>query len=108
MLFNIALGMVPELSKAQLRTAHKRMARSWGDLELTHGSEEAIKDRLIQEISNEATSADFKVNVLFADKGYEGEEAAQLWVSGGERPTRVVHLWKTKRKVHAFGWAEFR
>lgn len=104
-LFNKALKIVPELSTTQLDAAHKRMVQSWGDLPFLEGTEETIKNLILKNAivhSNIAVFKRFTINVCLADKGYEGEEAAQIWAWVGAMGL-VVHLWKTKDKVHAFG-----
>lgn len=108
-LFGDAMGVVPELSDTQFRSAYDRMHQSWGDAPLVEGTENEVKSVLLEHVKVLAQIAVFKrfsINVCLADKGYKGEEAAQLWAWVGE-VGMVVHLWKTKDKFHAYGHADF-
>lgn len=108
-LFGNAIGVVPELSATQFRSAHDRMHQSWGDLPLVEGSENEVKSVILKNAKVLVQKADFErfsINVCLADEGYKGEEAAQLWAWVGAIGL-VVHLWKTKDTFHAYGRPEF-
>jgi len=101
-LFNQALKEIPELTTEQYKKAFKRMLPSSakGEGTFKEGTENFMKKILLKNaisISKKPGFKNFTINVCLADIGYEGEEAAQLWVwPSGYR----VHILKTRDTFH--------
>jgi hypothetical protein len=109
-LFGDAMGVVPELTDEQFQSAYERMRQSWQSASLVEGTEDEVKSHILKQSEELAKMPGFKqfsIELCLADKGYKGEEAAQLWTWVGDAAI-TGHLWKTKDKYHAFGVAIFR